>query len=123
MGISREDVQLLLQLDQVHRPGRQAKQFIWSEAFERAASEGSFFDTYTLDSDERFHVNDVATYYEMVGLLWRSRVVDEEAALEWAPAGIYWERLGPVLIQARDVFGVETLWEDFEALAAAQSGK
>jgi len=119
--ISREDVELLLRLDEVHGPSREAKQFIWSDVLERVVSAGTFFDSYTLDSDERFHVNEIATYYEMAGLLWHSGVVSQEAVFEWVPAAMYWARLGPVLTQAREVFGAESLWEHFEALATAQS--
>ena len=122
MTISREDLQLLLQLDQVHRPGREAKQFIWSETFGRAASGGTFFDTFALDSDERFHVNEVATYYDKIGLLWRSGVVHEEAVFEWVTTAVYWDRMGSVLIKAREVLGSEALGKHFEALAIAQRG-
>jgi hypothetical protein len=31
---------------------------------------GDFFDRFTLDSDERFFVNEITTYFEMLGMLW-----------------------------------------------------
>ena len=120
MAVTREEVDLMLRLDQLYRPGKEAKKFVWSEALEAVAKDGSFFDTYALDSDERFHINEGATYYEMVGMLWRKGLLDPELVMEWVPAALYWNKIGAVLVQAREVFDATALWEDFEALAAAQ---
>jgi hypothetical protein len=40
--------------------------------------------------------------------------------MEWVPAALYWNKIGAILVQAREVFDATALWEDFEALAAAQ---
>lgn len=48
-------------------------------------------------------------------------IVDEELALKWSGAKFAWKLIGPILIQAREVFGSEDLWADFEALAAAHA--
>jgi hypothetical protein len=120
MSVSREDVQLLIQFDQVYKPDTAAKKFIWSELFTSVVEEGTFFDRFALDSDERFHVNEIATYYELMGTLWRRGVLDEDLIREWAPAALYWNKVGPVLVQAREVFDIPGLWADFEDLARAQ---
>ncbi len=46
MAVTREEVDLMLRLDQLYRPGKEAKKFVWSEALEAVAKDGSFFDTY-----------------------------------------------------------------------------
>lgn len=115
----KEDVHLLLRLDEVHHPGREARKFVYSREFTEVAEAGTFFDIYALDSDERFFINEVATYYETLGMFWKKGIVDADLALEWKPAALYWSKLGSVLIKAREVFGIDNLWEDFEALAKA----
>jgi hypothetical protein len=116
----RDDVRLLLQLDTVYLPGIEAKKYAYSSELADTIKSGDFFDRYALDSDQRFYVNEVATYYEMLGLLWRKGIVDEELALEWSATAGYWKRLGAILVKAREVFGSPRLWEYFEALAEAQ---
>lgn len=120
MGASKEDVMVLLKLDEVYKPGREARQFAYSEALADVVRKGSFFDEFSLDSDERFWVNEVATYCELLATLWEGGIVDRDLAVDWYGAAFYWDRLGPVLVQSREVFGSDQLWSGFEALAAAQ---
>lgn len=119
MNEKREDVQILLQLDQVYRPKTEAKKFAYSEELADVVKAGSFFETYALDSDERFYINEIATYFEMLGMLWETKIVDDRLAVEWSGTRYYWELIGPILVQARDVFNSPNLWEYFEALAMA----
>ena len=120
MSAKREDVQILLQLDQVYRPKTAAKKFAYSQELADVVKAGSFFDRYPLESDERFYVNEIATYYEMLGMLWKKDIVDKQLAIEWSGTRFYWDLIGPILIQAREVFDSPNLWEDFMALANAQ---
>jgi hypothetical protein len=117
MTATREDVQLLLQTDQALKPGLAAKKFVWTDVVEDG--EG-FFDRYGWDSDERFHINEVATYFETCGLLWKMGLIDQGILFEWVPAELYWRRVGPVLLEARRVLDSPELWHNFEALARAQ---
>jgi hypothetical protein len=123
VAATKDDVMLLLKLDEVHKPSVEAKKFAYSAELAEAVAEGDFFDRYTLDSDERMYVNQIATYFELLGGIRSRGVVDDDLALSWAGAAITWERVGPVLVQAREVFGSDKLWTDFEALAAAQSSQ
>lgn len=112
---------LLLKLDEVYRPSLEARKFSYSSRLAEVVAEGSFFDTYSLDSDERFWVNELATYYEMLATFWEEEVVDASLALNWAGAVFTWKLIGPILVQAREVFGSDQLWTGFEALAEAQA--
>lgn len=120
MTATREDVMVLLKLDEVYRPGIDARKFSYSDELAEVVRDGSFFDTFALDSDERFWVNELATYHEMLGTLWKRGIVDESLAVEWSAAAFTWKRIGPILVQAREVFGNDMLWTDFESLAQAQ---
>jgi hypothetical protein len=117
---SREEFQLLLQIEQVMKPGRAAKQFVWSDGVKGIYAGPGFFENYGWDSDERMHVNEVASYYETLALAWQRGFIDEELVLDWAPATLYWGLIGTILLAARDMLGDPELWSGFEALAAAQ---
>ena len=121
MAATKDDVLVLLKLDEVYRPGTDARKFSYSDELAAVVDAGTFFETYALDSDERFWINELATYYEMLGTLWREKIVDEDLALQWAGVVFTWKLIGPILVQARDVFDTDQLWSDFEALAAAQA--
>lgn len=117
MAPTREDIQLLLEVEKVFKPSREAKKFVWSEAV--ADGEG-WFDRYGWDSDERLYVNEYSVYFETYALLWRHGLVDEELLFEYVPAQFGWARVGPVLLEARRVLGSADLWSGFEAFAKAQ---
>ena len=121
MSATKEDAQLLLRLDEVHRPGTAARKFSYSDELAKVVEDGTFFDTYTLDSDERFFINQIAIYHDTLGMFVSMGIVDEELALKWSGAKFAWKLIGPILIQASEVFGSEDLWADFEALAAAHA--
>jgi hypothetical protein len=120
MAPSREEFQLLLQIEQVMKPGKAATQFVWSDGVKGIYAGPGFFEKYGWDSDERMHVNEVASYFETVALAWQRGFVDAELVLDWAPAAQYWGLIGTILLAARDMLGDPELWSGFEALAAAQ---
>ena len=121
MSATKEDALVLLKLDEVYRPGTAARKFSYSDELAAAVRDGSFFETFALDSDERFWINELATYYEMLGTLRTNGIVDDSLAIEWSGAAFVWKLIGPILVQAREVFGSPKLWTNFEALAAAQN--
>lgn len=121
MNDLHQDVMLLLQLDQVYRPSVAARQYAHSDELAQVLKNGRFFDEYSMASTERFHINEVATYFELLGMLRSRGIVDSQLALEWSGAQTMWRVIGPVLLEAREVYGIPDLWTDFEALAKAQS--
>ena len=120
MAGSKEDIMVLLKLDEVYKPGIDARKFVYSDELAEVVRNESFFETYALDSDQRFWVNEVATYFELLATLWEEGIVDQSLALDWAGTLFYWQRIGPVLVQAREVFDHDQLWTSFEAFAVAQ---
>jgi hypothetical protein len=117
MAPTREDFQLLLQIEQVFKTSKEAKKFVWSEAVEDG---DGWFDRHGWDSDERMYVNEYSTYFEVFAMAWKSGAIDEELVLEWVPAVVGWQRVGQVLLEARRVLDAPDLWTGFEALAKAQ---
>jgi hypothetical protein len=123
MTATRDDVMVLLKLDEVYKPGTAARKFAYSDRLAEVVATGTFFDEFALDSDERFWVNEVATYCELLATLWEQGIVDRDLAVEWSGVQFYWDRIGPILIRSRDVFDHDQLWTGFEALAAAQKAQ
>ena len=121
MAATKEDFMVLLKLDEVYRPSTEAKKFAYSDELAAVVDAGTFFDTYSLDSDERFWINELATYFELLADLWSEEIVDHSLVLNWSGAQFTWKLIGPVLVQARDVFDHDQLWTGFEAFAAAQA--
>lgn len=121
MAATKEDFLVLLKLDEVHRPSTEARKFSYSDELAAVVGDGTFFETYGLDSDERFWINELATYHELLADLWSQGIVDQSLALNWSGAMFTWKLIGPILVQARDVFGSDQLWTGFEALVAAQA--
>jgi hypothetical protein len=115
------DVSLLLQLDQAHKPSVAARQFAYSTELVNVLKNGRFFDTYSMDSVERFYINEMASYFETLGMLRSKGIVDAELALDWSGALTAWRVVGPVLLEAREVFGIPSLWIEFENLAQDQA--
>ncbi len=121
MAATKEDFMVLFKLDEVHRPSTDARKFAYSDELAAVVTAGTFFETYSLDSDERFWINQLATYFEHLSDLWSNHIVDPSLALGWAGPQFTWKLIGPVLIQAREVFDHDGLWTGFEALAAADA--
>lgn len=121
MTVDRDDILFMMRFEELFRPSTDAKKFVWSEGLKALVEAGIFFDEYSLDSDERFYVNAVATYFERLGEFWRQGIVPDEIAMSWISVDMYWDLLGGILIQAREIFDAPGLWRDFEALAAAYS--
>jgi hypothetical protein len=74
---------VLLKLDEVYKPGINARKFAFSDELAEVVRAGTFFQKYSLDSDQRFWVNEVATYCELLAKLWEEGVVDRSLALDW----------------------------------------
>lgn len=121
MVATKEDLQLILQMEQTLRPSKAAKAFCWSAEVEGVNAGPGFWDKHGLDSDERLYVNEYSTYFELFSLAWRRGLIDEELLLDWVPAELAWQRVGPILKATRDLLGHQDLWSGFEALAVRQA--
>jgi hypothetical protein len=87
------------------------------------ASRTIFADDFDAGSAEVLdpHVQTVLVFHETVGTLVKNELLDRELVLDWLWVSGAWERVGPAALAARERAGVPELFENFEALAAAQS--
>jgi len=114
-----DDAQLVVQLAQLgtEMAPADARGWIWSDDF--VSDPDEFREKFPPGSRESQYVNSVATWYETVGTLWKHDLLNEELLFDWLYVTGIWERLKPILVQMRR--STPQLWENFEALAEAQS--
>ncbi len=67
-------------------------------------------------------VRHVLQFGETVGTLTKNGLLSQELVLDWLWVSGMWERVAPAARKQRDKHGVAALFENFEALAAKQSG-
>jgi hypothetical protein len=77
------------------------------------------FDVQAASADEP-HVRSLLYYFETIGTLTKNRILDQALVLDWLWAAGVWARVGPAAVRERERHGEPALYENFEALAAAQ---
>ena len=109
---TREDANLLVQLAQwgaMINVG-EALGGVFSEEFSPEAADAN--DVY---------VRTILVFGETIGTLVKNDLLDRGLVLDWLWAAGLWERVGPAARQARERYGADALYENFEALAQAQA--
>src|SRR6266536_1367642 len=117
---TREDAHLMIELAQLgsHTIHPKARGWIWSDKF--IADPAEFFASYPPGSDEFDYVGGMAGWHETVATLWKRGLVSEELLFDWVWVAGVWEKLKGILLAMREQSGTSQLWENFEAMAAAQ---
>jgi len=113
MAGSREDAQLLVQLAQwgATMGLDEAVSAILDDAFDPASA-----------TTQDMPVRRVLNFGETIGTLVKNGLLDRELALDWLWVAGLWQRVAPAVQAAREKYGEPRLGENFEALAAPQSG-
>jgi hypothetical protein len=111
---SHEDANLLVQLAQW------GAMIDVGEAFGAVFGEG--FDPDTADTNDP-PVRTVLAFGETIGTLVKNDLLDRGLVLDWLWVQGLWQRVGPAAQRAREQYGSEALYENFEALAEAQAGQ
>ena len=73
-------------------------------------------------SEGYVHLVKILQFYETVGTLWKHGLLNEELLFDWLTVGAVWESVKSLALGDREERGVPRLWENFEALAEADSG-
>jgi hypothetical protein len=116
---TKEDAQLVVQLAQLgtQMVHPQARGWIWSDDFTSDPQE--FWEKYPPGTVQFDYVSGIAAWYETVATLWKHGLLDEGLLFDWLYVPGMWERLKAILTEMRK--DTPQLWENFEALAEAQS--
>ena len=116
---TREDAALVVQLAQLYATSgaSAATQWIWSENF--VAEADAFAERYPPGSPEYDRIGIIASFFETVATLWKHELIDEALLFDWLGVALMWDRLHALLLAQREEAGDPSLWENFEAMAAA----
>jgi hypothetical protein len=120
-GPSRDDAAALIQLATLHAQLQVSAglDVLWRSDFPT--------DPYTIDAwfapgtDGRRGLEAVLVWFQTVGTLVRHGLLDAELCRDFARADLVWERIGAMAIAQRARTGDDTMWANFEHLAASHA--
>lgn len=120
---THEDATIMLQLAQwgaaIHLD--EAMNWMWSDAF---ITDGpSFWARHPAGSEGAQRLRTIGNYYETLGTLWRQGLFNEDLIFDWLAVSMVWARVKDCFLVTRKEAGLPALWENFEALANAQSAR
>ena len=120
-GPARDDAATLIHLAHLHATLQVSAglDVLWRDDFPS--------DSYTIDAwfapgtDGRRGLEGVLVWFQTVGTLVKHGLLDPELCRDWARADLAWARIAPLAAADRARTGDETMWANFQRLAAAQA--
>lgn len=97
----------------------EALSFLWADDFPTTFE--AFRSAHPAGSRGDEHFLTICRFYETVGALWKYDLINESLLFDWLAIALVWDRLEAVAAGHRAERGNETLWENFEAMAGAQT--
>ena len=113
-----DDAQVLLRSAELYQSMGMPPIASWVHSDGFPTTDADFVTAYPPGSDRFSDLTRYARFYETLATLWKHDVFDEGLLLDWL--FVPWSRVGDVLVGLRTEWGVPQLWENFEALGAAQ---
>jgi hypothetical protein len=120
---THEDAMIMLQLaqwgasiDLLH-----ALNWMWSDEFITNSAE--FRSRYPAGSEGAAKIHTIGNYFETIGTLWKQGLFNEDLVFDWLAVDLVWNRVKDFFIEGRKQAGEPRLWENFEALANAESAR
>jgi hypothetical protein len=109
----KTDAALLIQLAQwgTTMGIEESQQTIWADDFDPEAAD-----------PRDVHVARVLNWGESIGTLTKNGLLDQDLVLDWLWVSGMWAKVGPAAMKLRATMGEDSLYENFEALAAQQAG-
>lgn len=113
------DATLMLQLAQWQATLNleEALNWMWSDQF--VADFEEFVKKYPWGSEESGRVRKICGVFEMLGTLHKHGLLSEDLLFDWLAVSAIWERIKGYALGVRQLAGNPQLYENFEALAAA----
>jgi hypothetical protein len=116
---THEDAVVLLKLYELSGSEGLAKavRFVFSDDFVNDYT--AFQKKYAPPSDEEDLVFTFAAFFELMGTLWKHKLIDEALLFDWILVPPRWKRVDKFISGFREKMGEKRLFENFEALAKA----
>jgi len=114
---AHEDAIVLLKLYELSGTAELARawKFVYSDEF--VNDYAAFQKNYPPPSEEQDLVFSFAAYFELMGTLWKHKLINEAVLLDWVLVPPRWKRVDKFILGYREAMGEKRLFENFEALA------
>ena len=113
-----DDAQVLLRCAELYQAMNLGEISGWVYSDDFPTEYTAFVADYPQGSERYAELMRYAGYYETVATLWKHKLFDEDLLLDWML--VPWRSVSGVLLGIRETIGVLRMWENFEALGAAQ---
>jgi hypothetical protein len=118
---TQEDAKIVLELAKMGMQPELVDAFTWLLAQPPPADNDRFKEKYPPGSPEHRWADQICSFFETVGVLWKHGLINEELLFDWIWVGGPWERIKGYALGLRKEFDNPRLYELFEALAAAEA--
>ena len=117
-----QDATLMLQLAQWGAVSgtQDAVNWMWSDQFVPDYKE--FVEKYPPGSEGFSEATKICGWFETIGTLYKRGLFNEELLFDWLAVYIVWDRIKGFALGWREQTGEPRIYENFEAMAKAQSG-
>jgi len=114
---THNDAIVLLKLYELSGTAELARawKFIYSDEF--VNDYAAFQKNYPPPSEEQDLVFSFAAYFELMGTLWKHKLINEAVLFDWVLVPPRWKRVDKFILGYREAMGEKRLFENFEALA------
>jgi hypothetical protein len=120
---TQADAQLMLQLAQLSAAMNvdKGQALLWKHHKQGGITFEQFEETYDADSKDAVAIISVLKWHETVGTLVKQGLLDRGLVYDWLWVSGTWDICRAIALGQREQAGVAEIWENFEALAAAQT--
>jgi len=116
-----QDASLMLQIAQWGAATGlpKANSFLWSDKFESDYKE--FVKKYPSGTDEYSYASQICGWFETLGTLFKHGLFNRELLFDWLLVSGVWDRIKGFALGVREEAKEPKLYENFEAMAKAQT--
>ncbi len=118
MSASYDDAQILLRCAELFQAMNLGETSGWVHGEDFPDGYAAFVADHPQGSERYGELMRYAGYYETLATLWKHQLFDEDLLFDWML--VPWNRVGVVLLGIRETMDEPRMWENFEALGAAQ---
>lgn len=123
-GPTQADAQLVVQLAQLGASMNldRGQALLWRHKAEGGLTYEKFEADYPNGSEDEAAILNVLKWHETIGTLVKQGLLNRDLVLDWLWVAGTWQLCRHIALGQRAEMGVDAMWENFEALAAAQTG-
>ena len=118
MSATYDDAQVMLRCGALFQEMNLGATSTWVFSEDFPTNYTEFIAAHPAGSERFGELMRYAGFHETVATLWKHKLFDEDLLLDWML--VPWRSVSGVLLGIRETIGVLRMWENFEALGAAQ---